>query len=664
MNLPAERIHKILVVTLSNLGDVVLTTPVFESLARAFPKARLDAAVGKNAVVVLEGHPSIRRVILLDKKNSFLKKVEFLREIRRERYDLIVDLRYSPIGLLGGSKYRNAYFRYHRKTRHRALKHLRALRGIAAVADSGLSFLERLDLSGGPLGLEVDPKKNIVTAAVGSKSDLKKWPAGSYAALLDRLALQDRYRIVLVGDAADAADAAKIKGLMRFKGVEDLCGRANFAEWCGILKRSSLVLTNDSASLHIADILKVPTLAFFGPTDPRRYGPRNAASRALRRPLFCSPCEKAQCRFHHECMTQLGVEEAYRSAQQILNDGLRPKSLKILVIRLDRIGDVVLSLPAISAVRERFPDASISLMVRPAVHELVEGHPAVDEVISYGYEKGGPHRFYLGYFRFLKEIISRRFDVAFVLHPSRRSVLIPALAGIPYRVGFDTGDSFLLTHKATDKRHEGKKHESEYTLDVVRAFGTGNLKLEKPKISISPSDREKALEKLKNAFGGSLPGVLLAVHAGASCPSKRWPLERFAELGRKVIREKGASIVLLGGAEEKGASETLAGEIGPRAVSLAGKLNLKESAAVLAQAGCLISNDSGPVHIAAAVGTRTVVIFGRNKAGLSPVRWKPLGEGHRWIQKDVGCQVCLAHRCPIEFECLKAVTVEEVFSLL
>ena len=384
MNLSAERVRKILVVTLSNLGDVVLTTPVLESLVRAFPKARLDVAVGKNAAVVLEGHPCIRRVILLEKKISFLKKMEFLQKIRRERYDLIVDLRYSPIGLLGGSTYRNAYFRYHRKTRHRALKHLRALRGIAAVATSGLSFLERRDLSTNLLTTEDDSKRNIVTAAVGSKSDLKKWPAESYAALLDRLALQDHCRIVLVGDAADAKDAAKIKSLMRFKEVEDFCGRVNFVEWCGLLKRSSMVLTNDSASLHIADILRVPTLAFFGPTDPRRYGPRSPGSRALRLPLFCSPCEKAQCRFQHECMTQLGVDEAYRSAEEILNDRQRPKSLKILVIRLDRIGDVVLSLPALSAIRQLFPDASISLMVRPSVRELVEGHPDVDEVISYG----------------------------------------------------------------------------------------------------------------------------------------------------------------------------------------------------------------------------------------------------------------------------------------
>ena len=664
MNLPAERIHKILVVTLSNLGDVVLTTPVFESLARAFPKARLDAVVGKNAAVALEGHPSIHRVILLDKKISFFKKLEFLQKIRRERYDLIVDLRYSPIGFLGGSKYRNAYFRIHRKTRHRALKHLRALRGIAAVAESGPSFLERLNLTGGPLATESEPRKNIITAAVGSKSDLKKWPAQSYAALLDRLALQDGCRIVLIGDTADIKDAVKIKSLMRFKDVEDFCGRANFIEWCGLLKRSSLVLTNDSASLHIADILKVPTLAFFGPTDPRRYGPRNPASRALRLPLFCSPCQKAQCRYHHECMTQLGVDEAYRSAQQILKDRLKPYSIKILVIRLDRIGDVVLSLPAVSAIRERFPDASISVMVRPAVRELVEGHPDVDEVISYGYEKKGPHRFFLGYVRFLKEIIERRFDVAFVLHPSRRSVLIPALAGIPYRVGLDTGDSFLLTHKAPDKRYEGAKHESEYALDVVRAFAATNLYSQKPKIELSLSDRERASQKLKDAFGGNVPEQILAFHAGASCPSKRWPLERFAELGRRIVRESGASIVILGGGEEKSASEALAGKIGPRAVTLAGKLNLKESAAVLAQAGLLVSNDSGPAHVAAAVGARTVVIFGRNKAGLSPVRWKPLGEGHRWIQKDVGCQVCLAHRCPIEFECLKAVTVEEVFSLL
>lgn len=111
-------------------------------------------------------------------------------------------------------------------------------------------------------------------------------------------------------------------------------------------------------------------------------------------------------------------------------------------------------------------------------------------------------------------------------------------------------------------------------------------------------------------------------------------------------------------------AQRLAKPLGNLGLSLAGKLNLKETAAFLKFCGTLVTNDSGPAHVAAAVGAKAVVIFGRNRAGLSPTRWRPLGEGHHWIQKDVGCKVCLAHRCPIEFECLKSVEVSEVMELV
>lgn len=515
--IPKDKIKKILVVTLSNLGDVVLTFPVFEALVQAFPEAEIHAAVGKGGAAALERHPSLARVMVLDKKISFSKKARQILEIRRERYDLIVDLRHSPIGLLGGSRFRNAYFKRRPKIRHQTLKHLQALEGIAPFSPAQSSFLERRSFPENILG-GLSGNKKIVVAAVGSKSDIKKWPAESYAALLDRLALNDGFRIVFVGDKTDAQDVARVRSLMRFSGSEDFSGKTDFPALCSILKQSALLVTSDSAPLHIADALKVPVLAFFGPTDPRKYGPRQASSMALKRPLFCSPCEKAQCRFNHECLKELSVDEAYAKARQILGDRQTTRDPKILIIRLDRIGDVVLSLPAVSAIRDRFPNAWISMMVRPATQALVEGHPDIDEVISYDYEKGGRDAFPVGYFRFLKSVISRRFDIAFVLHPSRRSVLVPFLAGIPYRVGLDTGDSFFLTHKAADRRAEGRLHESEYALEVVRAFGIKNLKSDKPRIHVDETLLQKTLEKIERFLGRSLPTRVAAVHAGASCP--------------------------------------------------------------------------------------------------------------------------------------------------
>jgi lipopolysaccharide heptosyltransferase II len=521
----------------------------------------------------------------------------------------------------------------------------------------------------------------LVVCAVGSKSDIKKWPAENYAELLDRLAVNQKARIVLIGDQNDAADAAKVKSLMSMPAM-NLAGRTNFQELCAALKTADLLITNDSAPLHVADALGVPILAIFGPTDSKKYGPRSFGSQAVHRTLFCSPCEKAQCRFRHECMKELGVSEVYRRAAQILYDEMTPRAPRILAIRLDRIGDLVLSFPALSAIKERFPESTLSVMTRASTQSIAENHPAVDEVIPYFYEKGGRHRFIKGNIRFIHEIIRRRFDIVFILNPSVRSYLVPFVARIPYRVGFQVPVPFLLTHSVPDHRHQGKKHESEYTLDAVRAFGIKPSGSPYPVWPVSLYDLLKIAARLKNisCLPDALPrgGVsgcaeelltpprgtasidpIIAIHAGSSCPSKRWPKEKFAELGTRMIQE-GYRVAVIGGSNERTLGEYLKRAIGENVLDLTGELELPELAAFLKRCTALVSNDSGPVHIAAAVGTPVLSIFGRTQSGLSPVRWRPLGRETAVIQKNVGCVVCLAHRCTIEFECLKALAVEEV----
>ena len=435
--------------------------------------------------------------------------------------------------------------------------------------------------------------------------------------------------------------------------AENICGRTSFLELVSLMKKADLVITNDSAPLHIADALRRPVLAIFGPTDPRKYGPRYRYSVVASRLLFCAPCEKAQCRFHHECMTELGVDEVYQKALSILRDEIDRKNLKVLVIRLDRIGDVTLSLPAIQAIRDRFPNAAISVMTRPATAELVQGHPAVDEAIPYFYEKNGRHGGIMGNLRFIYEIVRHKFDVVFILNPSLRSYLVPFCAGIPYRVGFQTQLPFLLTHAIADLRYEGKKHEAEYTLDVVRAFG------------IEADRADSYAGTLKHCRATAGERKMIAIHAGASCPSKRWDRQRFAALGKKLRAEHPEmKLAIIGGRDEAELGKYLSEEIGGDVLDLTDKLSLKQLAVFLSGCEVLVSNDSGPVHIASAVGARTLTIFGRSLPGLGVTRWRALGAGHAMIQKDVGCVVCLAHRCTIRFECLKAVSVDEVWTKL
>lgn len=652
-------IRKILVVTLSNLGDVILTLPVFQTLIENFPAAKIHVMVSPSAAEVFQDDTRITRIIRYDKKMSWRQKWNLLQTVRKERYSLIVDLRHSLIGLWGGAPFRNAYFSFANRTMHQSKKHWLSLKDVVSCDFPSVSFLRLKTDSDADSSMKFDDHSRLVVAAVGSKSDVKKWPAEYYAELLDRLSMNEGCRIVLAGDQNDCRDAAEVKSRMRSP-VIDLCGRTNFQEFCNLLASASLLITNDSAPLHIADALKTPILALFGPTDPRKYGPTATGSLAVRRVLFCSPCEKAQCRYAHECMKELTVDEIYQKSLQILNDEFQPKNLKILVIRLDRIGDVILSLPAVEAIRRRFPNASISLMVRPYTQGIVSSHQAVDEVIPYYYEKGGRHSSILGNIRFLREISKRHFDIAFILHPSHRSYNVPFFSGIPYRIGFKTAFPFFLTHGVIDRRHEGLKHESEYTLDIVRAFGINETTGPMPRIPVLNHEMLN-ISRILNKNGVRDGESIIVFHPGASCASKKWPIERFALLGKKLMVETAHRLVVIGGSEEAALGEYLKREWGNRGINLTGLLDLKSLAALFKRSTILVSNDSGPIHLAAAVGTGTFGIFGRNEAGLSAMRWRALGEGHRIIQKDVGCVVCLAHRCTIGFECLKAVEVGEVF---
>jgi heptosyltransferase-2 len=151
------------------------------------------------------------------------------------------------------------------------------------------------------------------------------------------------------------------------------------------------------------------------------------------------------------------------------------------------------------------------------------------------------------------------------------------------------------------------------------------------------------------------------LNPGASCPSKIWPKDRFARLAEELSKNYGCQIVLIGGAGERRIASKVKEHLPTlRIIDLSGKLSLGMLGWLLKEARLLISNDSGPVHVASAVGTPVISIFGRNLSGLSPRRWGPLGDKSRVIHKEVGCPVCLAHNCRINFLCLDVISVEDV----
>ena len=331
-------------------------------------------------------------------------------------------------------------------------------------------------------------------------------------------------------------------------------------------------------------------------------------------------------------------------------------SKKILIARLDRIGDVVLSTPVIKALRDAYPDSYIAMMVRPHAREIVEGNPYLNEVIIY--DKEGSHKGAWGNLKFIQELKDRKFDIAVILHPTVRTHMVLSLALIPERIGYDKKAGFMLTKKIPHTKQFGLKHEADYALDMLRCIG------------IEPRDRklcipvhEESERKVKAVFASNgirESDTVIAVHPGASCPSKRWSAERFARVADRLTEGYNAKVVIIASEKDRAFGDKVASLMKGPSLNLSGKTSVADLASVLKRAKLFISNDSGPVHIACAVGTPVVDIFGRNDRGLSPRRWGPTGANDVVIHKEVGCEVCLAHNCKLGFKCLDAITVDEV----
>jgi len=328
---------------------------------------------------------------------------------------------------------------------------------------------------------------------------------------------------------------------------------------------------------------------------------------------------------------------------------------RILIIRLDRIGDVLLSTPAIKAVREAYPKSHIACMVRPYARDIVAENRDLDETIIYDKSMG-----IVGTMRFIRYLRKQRFDLAIVLHPTSRSHLVTFLARIPERVGYDRKLGWLLTKRVPHTKHLGLRHEIEYVLELLRYVGV-EAGAKKMCLETTPESRERAAALLAK-HGIASGDTVICVHPGASCRSKRWSPRRFAEAADRLAARYGAKIVIVAGPDDKEVAAEVTSAMREPCVDLAGETGVMELANILERARLFVSNDSGPVHVACAVGTPVVALFGRSDRGLSPVRWAPSNEGDVVLHKDVGCVACRAHNCRRGFKCLEAITVDDVVS--
>lgn len=304
---------------------------------------------------------------------------------------------------------------------------------------------------------------------------------------------------------------------------------------------------------------------------------------------------------------------------------IKPEAIKkIFVVRNDRFGEFLLNIPALRALKETF-NGRIILAVDPKVKELAGAVPFVDEVVEWSQKNHSlSDKFKLTVFLRKKNI-----DMAVMLNPSKEFNIITFLAGIPIRAGYARKCSFLLNLKMKDKKHITEKHEVEYNLDLVRLVGAQTKDL-----SLFLKIDDRMINNLGNGFLSNYPANFLAIHPWTSDPVKQWPLESFKELTMKFLRFPDFKVIIVGGREEAiKSSETFSYQCAG-ALDLTGKTTLLQLAAVLKRCKLLISGDSGPIHLASAVGTPVLAIFRNDLQGKTAKRWGPWGKGHSVIEKN------------------------------
>ncbi|MBI3620916.1 MAG: lipopolysaccharide heptosyltransferase II [Nitrospirae bacterium] len=336
----------------------------------------------------------------------------------------------------------------------------------------------------------------------------------------------------------------------------------------------------------------------------------------------------------------------------------RDEPRRLLVRVPNWVGDVVHSLPAVAALRARFPRAELTVLARGEAGTILHHHPAVDRVVGYRAGRGWAQ---LGR---LRETAGRlrgeSYDMGILLPNSFESAWLFWWAGIPRRYGFATdGRGWLLTEPQPCTAGVRTLHQADYYLALLAGLGVAGSRSWQ-RLESTAEERNGAAERLAGAGWSPGDSPLIALCPGAGYGSaKRWPLERYGELTRRLSREYGATTVILGGPAERAMGEALAAQGGRRVIDLTGRTSLREALAVLSCAAVVVSNDSGLLHVAAAAGRPVVGLFGPT----NPDRTGPTGadaSSVTIVRRPVNCSPCELRECPIDHRCMVWLEPDEV----
>jgi lipopolysaccharide heptosyltransferase II len=341
---------------------------------------------------------------------------------------------------------------------------------------------------------------------------------------------------------------------------------------------------------------------------------------------------------------------------------VRRETVQRIVVRGPNwLGDAVMCEPALRGLRRLFPQASLTLLVKPVVAELFADHPAIDRVLLY--DDKGRHAGLAGKWRLAGELRHARFDLAVLFQNAFEAALLAYLAGIPRRYGYATdGRSLFLSDPVAKPDRRALLHQVQYYWSLLRPLGlTGDPP--HPELSISPEEERSMAERLTKA-GIAATDTLIGINPGSIYGgAKRWLPDRFAESTERLCRrlnesgDRRTAVVILGAKGEEQVGREIAAHLSVPSVNLSGATTIRELMATVKRCAVLVTNDTGPMHVASAFQVPVVAIFG-------PTDWRttsPYGANHALVRHPVDCAPCMLRECPIDHRCMTGVSVDQVY---
>ncbi|QQS35173.1 MAG: glycosyltransferase family 9 protein [Ignavibacteriales bacterium] len=330
------------------------------------------------------------------------------------------------------------------------------------------------------------------------------------------------------------------------------------------------------------------------------------------------------------------------------------KIKNLLIVRTDRIGDVILSLPIARIVKEKYPDCRITFLVRAYTSELVKDHPYIDEFMILKENNGIPDLS-----SNIKMIRSKQFDAAIVVYPTFKTSLIIFLSKIPVRVG--TGYrwySMLFNSKVFEHRKDARKHELEYNTALLKNIGIAEtVSKDSVKFDLKPSEEAKRfIENLLNEEKIYDDKKIVIVHPGSGGSSIDLPVDKFIELVKSLSAKPEIQLLITGMETEKQICGNISKVSG--AINLAGRLSLSQLIALISRAQLFISNSTGPIHIAAALNISTIGFYPKIQA-CSAKRWGPYSNKSFVFTPQIDCSNCNREQCE-RLNCMSSININDV----